>query len=401
MMSKSGPRPTEEAVYLDASATTPVEPLVLEAMEPFWTDAFANPSAPHAWGAAVEKRVQQCRRFLAQRLGCGPEGIIFTSGGTEANNLALQGSARMQPEGRHAITTAIEHPSVLRVMEYLESTAGWRVTVLPVNRDGIVTPEAVAAALEPATRLVSIMQVNNEIGSINPVTAIGQHIQVVNQKRPRSHRIRFHVDAVQAVGRLPLPSSADGVDLLSISGHKIGGPKGSGLLFCRSGIQLQPLLLGGGQENGLRAGTENVPGIIGLTKAYQLAEERRSADSVRLQHIHDNLREMAADIPGSAFNSPADGAPHILNVRFEGVPAAILIHYLEQDGILASVGAACSTQNQAVSHVLTAIGCSEAEAQTSVRLSFAAGLTDHQLVRVRRCLPKAVEAVRAVYEGSL
>lgn len=399
-MNSNQPTPSKEGVYLDASATTPVDPLVLAAMEPYWAETFANPSAPHAWGAAVEQRIQQCRGFLAQRWGCEPQGVIFTSGGTEANNLALQGSAGLYLEGQHAVTTAVEHPSVLRVMEYLEAAAGWRVTVLPVEQDGTVTPEAVEAALEPSTRLVSIMQVNNEIGSINPVAAIGECIQVVNQKRPRSHRIRFHVDAVQAAGKLPLPTPAEGVDLLSISSHKIGGPKGAGMLLSRTGINLQPLLLGGGQEGGLRSGTENVPGIVGLTKAFQIVEERRETRAAHLQHAKMMLGEIVRAIPESAFNSPANGAPHILNVRFRGVPAEVLVHYLEQEGIMVSVGAACSTRDQSVSHVLAAIGCSVDDAQTSIRMSFTADVTNSQVARVRRYLPAAVAAVRSVYEGS-
>lgn len=383
-------------VYLDHSATTPVDPEVVAAMEPYWHLHYGNPSSPHLLGVEAESALAQCRRFLAQVLKANnPNEICFTSGGTESNNLAILGYARAQYKPGHIITTAIEHPSVLNPISYLSANCGWRVTHLPVDSSGKIDPAFLARTISPETSLISIMLVNNEIGVIQDMAEISRVIAAANQGRRQ--KIAFHVDACQAFGTVPIDISRLKIDMLSISGHKIFGPKGIGLLYVRTGIQLQPLVFGGGQEGGLRSGTENVPAIVGLAKAAQLAVTGFEEHAAVLAELRSHLLSRLLQIPGSFCNSPPDGAPHIVSVRFEGIRAEVLVHYLEQKGVYLSVGAACSSHKQRASHVLQAIGLSPEQAGTTVRIGLSRKLTLEQIEYACDMIAASVAEVRQIY----
>lgn len=362
-------------VYLDNSATTPVRPEVAAAVETALTHTFGNPSAAHALGVEAEKAVRRAREQVAEVLRVSPEEIIFTSGGTEANNLALKGLARaLRRRGRHLITTAVEHPSVLNACRQLEEE-DFEVTYLPVSREGLVDPQEVVRALRPDTVLVSVMHVNNEVGAIQPVEEIGRLLA----KQPR--KIYFHVDAVQSFGRLPVLPEAWNVDLLTVSAHKIHGPKGVGALYVRKGTRLVPLMGGGDQERGLRPGTENVPGIAGFGVAAELAFREASTAVERMAALRRRLWEgIRARLPQARYNGPPPeaAAPHILNVSF-GVPAEILLHSLEGAGIYVSSGAACHSRRPDPSHVLQAMGLAEEDLRSAIRFSLSSLTTEEEI----------------------
>lgn len=353
-------------VYLDNAATTRVLPEVVEAMREAMLDQYGNPSSLHRLGLEAEKLTATARGRLATVLDCVPEEVIFTSGGTEANALAIRGTAwARHGEGRHLITTRTEHPSVLETCRMLEQE-GWEVTYLEVDSGGMLDPAQLERTLRPTTVLVTVHYVNNEVGAIQPIDAI-RGVLGSGKRRPW-----LHVDAVQALGKLPVRVSGLGADLLSLSAHKIHGPKGAGALYARRGIRLRPLLAGGEQEFGLRAGTENVPGIVGLGLAAQLAEEARPLAS---EHMRQLKAEMGArlltEVPGCRINGPPpeQGAPHILNVRLPGIRGETMVHYLEEHGVYVSTTSACASRRHAVSHVLVALGLSEEEAASSLRIS--------------------------------
>lgn len=382
-------------VYLDHSATTPVDPEVLAAMEPYWHQHFGNPSSPHLLGAEASSALTQCRRYLAQALRVYPNEICFTSGGTESNNLAILGYARAQYKPGHIITTAIEHPSVLNPISYLTASCGWRATLLPVDSSGKIDPGDLSRAISPDTVLISIMLVNNEIGSIQDMAEISRVIAAANQGRRQ--KIVFHVDACQAFGSVPFDISQLKIDMLSISGHKIHGPKGIGLLFVKTGIQLQPLLFGGGQEGGLRSGTENVPAVVGLAKAAQLAVSGFEEHAAALAALKTRLVERLLMIPETFVNSPPDGASHIVSIRFEGIKAEVLVHFLEQRGIYLSVGAACSSRKQKASHVLQAVGLSPEQAGATIRIGLSPKLTMEQIDYACQAIAASVAEIRQIY----
>lgn len=330
-------------------------------------ETYGNPSSLHRKGLESEKLIEQAREIIARSLAVKKQEIFFTSGGTESNNLALQGAARAyRSRGRHIISSQIEHKSVLETLAALEKE-GFEVTYLPVDQQGRVRVEDVQKSLRDDTILVSIMYCNNETGAMQPIEEIGQLL------RDRS-KLLFHVDGVQAYGKIPLKLRGQRIDLLSLSSHKIHGPKGVGALYVRSGVHVQPLLYGGGQEHGLRSGTENVPGIVGFGKAAEQTYAQLDEARKHLQHLRDSFRErVQREIPEVRINTPEGelAAPHIVNVSFAGLRGEVLVHALEQEGIFVSTGSACSSKEVSFSHVLRAIGLSEAEGIGSLRFSFA------------------------------
>ncbi|NLZ39631.1 MAG: cysteine desulfurase [Firmicutes bacterium] len=378
-------------IYLDNSATTAVRPEVAEVMQEVLCENYGNPSSLHRRGLLAERVKKEARRVLAEACGIKENEIIFTSGGTEANNLAIKGVARrFKRRGRHLITTKVEHPSVLYTCRALEQE-GFQLTYLDVDADGLVTPEAVAEAVTEETILVSIMHVNNEVGSIMPVAEIGS---LIKQKNPRT---LFHVDAVQSFCKLPVRPQAWQVDLMTVSAHKIHGPKGIGALYCREGVQLAPLLHGGDQEGGIRPGTENMAGIAGFAEAVRLLLPQQAENSRQMGKLKEMLLAgLQARLSGIRANGSLPGAPHILNLTIEGIKGEVLIHALAEDGIYASTGSACHSHRADPSHVLLAMGRTPQEIEASLRFSFAATNTVEEIEYAIDKISAAVEMLRLV-----
>ncbi|MCC6944034.1 MAG: cysteine desulfurase [Thermomicrobiales bacterium] len=357
-------------IYLDHAATTPVDPVVTAAMQPWFTERFGNPSSIYQLGQDARAAIELSRQQCATVLGCHPSEIVFTSGATESNNQTLLNimldSTSKTDERPHLITSAIEHHAVLHPAEWLEQR-GIDVTVLPVDTNGIVDPDNVRRAIGPSTRMISLMYANNEVGSVQPIAAVGSIA--------RERGVLFHTDAVQAAGQLPLNVNALGVDFLSLSAHKFYGPKAVGLLFARKGSPLAHLQMGGGQESGRRGGTENVPGIVGLGMALQIAEAGRESYGEHCRTIRDGLWEgLQEQIGGITLNgapteNPGARLANNLNVAIEGVQGETVLLNLDMLGIAASAGSACTTGNTQPSHVLTAMGLSAEHARSSIRLT--------------------------------
>ncbi|NMB35216.1 MAG: cysteine desulfurase [Firmicutes bacterium] len=353
-------------VYLDNSATTQVYPEVIKTMQQIMGEKFGNASSLHRRGTEAERILQASRRAIAGILGAKNEEITFTSGGTESNNLAVLGIARHYlRRGRHLLTTAIEHASVLEPFKQLERE-GFSVSYLLPDERGIISPREVTAALTPETTLVSIMHVNNEIGSIQPLSQIAAAIKT---KNPATI---LHVDAVQSFCKLPLSPEALGIDALSISAHKIHGPKGVGALYLRAGTLLEPLFRGGGHEKGLRPGTENIPGIAGLALAAQMGIKDRKVKASHLQNLKEKLiNVIQSEHPRVKLNGPRmeEGAPHIFNLSFPGFKGEIILHALEQKGIYVSTSSACHAGSKDPSHVLKALGLKKESLEGALRFS--------------------------------
>lgn len=345
-------------IYLDNAATTKVNHQVLKEMLPFFTESYGNPSAAHHFGGVAKKAVERARICCAELIGAEPEEIYFTSGGTESDNTALFSVAA----GSSVITSTTEHHAVLNPCQRLE-TKGCHVTYLGVDREGFIGTDELERAIEPNTFMVSIMTANNEIGTIAPVAAIGNIC--------RERNILFHTDAVQAFGHIPIDVNAMNIDLLSASGHKLGAPKGVGLLYVRKGVDLPPLLLGGGQERGLRSGTLNVPSIVGLGEAARLAKCDMEENGRKECDLRDHLiKRMVTEISGVTLNgSQKDRLPGNANFMIKDIHAAELVQLLAGEGIFVSTGSACSSSDSKPSHVLTAIGLSKKEAGASVRIT--------------------------------
>jgi cysteine desulfurase len=383
-------------VYLDHHSTTPVDPRVLDAMLPHFTQAYGNASnRTHAFGRSASAAVEQAREQVAQALGARYSELYFTSGATEANAIALQGAARRRP-GAHLVTSAIEHRSVLDAMRRLERE-GWRLTVLPVDRHGFVDPREVAQALRPDTALVSIMAANNEIGTIEPIAAIGEAV--------RESGALFHVDATQALGRVPIDVEAMSIDLLSLSAHKLHGPKGAGALYVRRRVQIDALAEGGGQERGLRPGTLNVPGIVGLGAACELALRSIAENEPRIAALRDRLQQLLLEaLDGVTVNGPQHGRLAAnLNVTIDGVEADALLLGLPE--LALSAGAACSTSQAKPSHVIEAIGAIHRAPAAVLRFGLGRGNTVDEIDRAARCVVDRVRrlrgnAVQARIEGA-
>ena len=373
-------------IYLDNSATTQCYPEVASLMHTLLCEDYGNPSSMHAFGVSAERFLRTSREQIARTLKCKEGEILFTSGGTESDNLALFGAARAyHRQGRHIVTMCIEHPAVLEAAAALEKE-GFEVTYLPVDAAGIVRLPDVEAALRDDTILVSVMHVNNEIGSVQPVAEIGQCI------KRRSEKILFHVDAVQGYGKVPLSLSASKIDLLSVSSHKIHGPKGAGFLYVKKGVRLIPLLYGGGHQGGLRSGTENVPGYAGTGLAAEMTFREMEVKTARMRGLRDKLLDGLCGaledvfVPGASCSGAGAGdlddgthAPHILPLTVRGVRAEVLLHALEDHGICVSAGSACATHHPQTSPVLKAIGLSEEDAASTVRMSLSEFTTEEEI----------------------
>lgn len=375
---------SQSRVYLDYAATTPVDPRVLEAMRPFLEQAYGNPSSLHHWGKQARKGLEEARGVVAACLEAEPEEIVFTSGATEANNLVIAGIAEaLRERGRHLITTQIEHVAVAEAFERLERQ-GWEVTWLPVDGEGFVSVEALENAIRPDTILASIIYGNNEIGTLQPIEILGKLL--------RERGVLFHTDAVQTAGKLPLSMKTLPVDYLTLSAHKIYGPKGVGALYLRKGApRPQALLVGGGQENALRAGTENLSGIAGLAQALKLATESMSEGSVRLRELQGFLIEgIEAAVPSAVLNGPREVMRRVPgNVHFSFPPAEgeSLVLHLDLKGIAVSSGSACHSRVIEPSRIVKALGKSDAVARATVRFSIGRHTTRADLERVIEILP--------------
>lgn len=369
-------------IYLDNSATTRTFPAVRETMVRTMAEDFGNPSSLHRKGVEAERYVRQAQEQIARSLKVDPKEILFTSGGTESNNLAILGTAMAASRiGRHLVTSSVEHPSVSEAMKYLEEQ-GYSVTWLPVDSQGRVSPEAVEAAVTPETILVSIMAVNNEIGTREPVEEMGPRIKA------RNPRCLFHVDAVQGFGKYRLRPRAAKIDLLSVSAHKIHGPKGIGFLYVRDGVRLHPILFGGGQQHGLRSGTENVPGIAGLGAAVEEIYRDHEARMDRLYACKARLTQGLRKLPDVRVNGPEgrEGAPHIVSASFAGVRSEVLLHALEEKGIYVSAGSACSSHHPGVSSTLAAIGLDKKWLESTLRFSMSMDTTEEEIDTVLQAL---------------
>ena len=361
----------EHSIYLDHNATTPIRPEVIAAMNAVAGDpAVQNPSSVHLPGRMAKRAMKAARTTIAEGIGAKPAEIVFTGGGSEAINLAIKGAFFCdEPARRHIITTQIEHPAVLRTCEWLESR-GARVTYLPVDLWGLVTPAEVEAAITDETALISIMHANNEVGTIEPIAEIGSIA--------RAHGVPFHVDAVQSVGKIPVDVAALNCDLLSMSAHKIYGPKGVGFLYVREGTKLCPVVHGGGQESGLRGGTENVPGVVGFAEALKLALAEREDNDRKFRELRPLLTDLEKRLPAVRVNSPSDNClPHVVNISFLYVDGMAVAMNLSMKGIYVSVGSACaSNQEMKPSHVLMAMGLNDKAAFGAVRFSMGRSTTE-------------------------
>jgi cysteine desulfurase len=352
-------------VYLDNSATTRQYDEVTDLMADTAKNCYGNPSSLHGLGLDAEKAMKEGRKRIASAFNSSPDEVTITSCGTESDNLAIIGAAMAsQRKGKHLITSLIEHPAVLETMKYLE-TQGFEITRLGVDRDGLISPEEIAAAVRPDTILVSVMHTNNIIGAVEPVEEIGKAVKAANPNT------LFHVDAVQGFGKAQIYPKRMNIDLLSVSGHKIHGPKGTGFLYIADGVRLVPQMHGGGQQNGLRSGTENVPGIAGMALAARMLYKDLDSDRAKLFSMKNRLIERLGVIPDVVFNGRTDetAAPHILSVRVRGVRAEVLLHALEDKGIFISAGSACSSNHPRPSETLMAIGVPAKEMENSIRIS--------------------------------
>lgn len=384
-------------VYLDSAATTALHPQVLEVMLPHFREEFGNPSATYGLGKRAHEAVQQARKTVAGVLGCRPMEVIFTSGGTESINTAIKGVAVQQQRaraGNHIVTTQIEHHAVLHACQYLERF-GFEVTYLPVDDGGLVTPDAVAAAVTPATVLVSVMTANNEVGTIEPIFEIAAAVR--ERARTLGKRIPFHTDAVQAPNSLDMRFADHGIDLLSLAAHKFRGPKGIGVLYMRKGVPFLAQMNGGGQERQRRAGTENVPGIVGMAEALRLTQETLAADRERISALARRLRDgIERAIPHVRLNGhPEQRLANNVSYCFEGADAQELIRDLDAAGIACSAGAACGATTVEPSHVLLAMGVSLERAASTLRLTIGHEITQSDIDYVLTVLPGAVERSRA------
>jgi cysteine desulfurase len=357
------PLATHAAIYLDHNATTPIAPEVLGAMRPYLEDRFGNPSSAHWYGAVAHHAVERARAEVAALLGCEPDSVVFTAGGSEADNLAIKGVALGRlSDGGHIITSAIEHPAVLGACRYLERRLGCRLTILPVDGFGIVDPEDVRRAIEPGTVLISVMHANNEVGTLEPIAEIAGVA--------REHGIACHTDAAQSVGKVPVDVDELAVDLLTVTGHKLYAPKGIGALYVRPGTRLDSLIHGAGHEHGLRAGTENVPYIVGLGAACGLAAERlRAGAPEQVRRLRDRLHAaLRSTVPGVALNGHAEKRlPNTLNVSFPDQDGESLL--ARTPSVAAATGSACHSGRTEPSSVLIAMGLDAQRALGAVRLS--------------------------------
>jgi len=375
-------------IYLDHAATTPVKPEVLEEMLPYFTNKFGNASSIYSIGRESKKAIEEARERVAKALGAMPREIFFTGSGSEADNWAIKGVAYAnKAKGNHIITTAIEHHAVLHTCQYLESD-GFEVTYLPVDENGLISPEQVRKAIKPSTTLITIMFANNEIGTIQPIAEIG--------KIAKEHNIYFHTDAVQAVGNIPINVNELNVDLLSLSAHKFYGPKGVGALYIRKGVKITNFLHGGAQERGRRASTENVAGIVGLGKAIELATNNIEQYNKKLIELRDRtIEEITKKVPFVKLNGDRyKRLPGNVNFSFQFIEGESLLLMLDMKGIAASSGSACTSGSLDPSHVLLAIGLDHETAHGSLRITFGEENTHEDVDYLMEVLPAIVQRLR-------
>jgi cysteine desulfurase len=378
-------------IYLDHNATTPVDPAAADAMMRALRDLFGNASSVHYYGQQAKAAIDDARSAVAALLGGEPSEVIFTSGGTEADNFAIRGAAEaFEVTGRkHLITSGIEHEAVLNTFKAL-AKRGWKTTILPLDASGIVPPGRLREVMTDDTALVSIMHANNEIGTIQPIAELAAIAHV--------HGALFHTDAVQSAGKIPVSARALGVDLLSVSAHKFYGPKGIGALWAKRGVRLSPFLSGGKQERNRRAGTENVPGAIGMGVAATRAMQKMESEAARLSALRDRLENgILSSVPNTEVNGSRDArVPNTTNISFERIEAESLLIALDLEGVAVSTGSACSSGTLEPSHVLKAMNLSSHRAQNSIRFSLGASNTEEQIDHVISILPKIVTKLRSL-----
>jgi cysteine desulfurase len=376
-------------IYFDHNATTPVAPAVADALLQALTEDFGNASSVHHFGQRAKARLDEARSDVAALIGAEPSEVVFTSGGTESDNFALRGVAEaLEPTGRkHLVASAIEHEAVLVTLKAL-ARRGWKTTLVPVDATGIVKPEALAGCLTDDTAIVSVMHANNEIGTIQPIAELAA--------LAHARGALFHTDAVQSVAKIPVAVRSLGVDLLSLSAHKFNGPKGAGALWIKRGTRITAHMTGGKHERTRRAGTENVPGLVGLGVAAKLAAAKLEADAVRLTALRDRLESgVLASVPGTAVNGQLEPrVPNTTNISFDGIEAESLLIALDLEGIAVSTGSACSSGTLEPSHVLRAMGLPAHRTQNSIRISLGAGNTTEQVDLLLEKLPPLVGKLR-------
>jgi len=375
----------DSVIYFDNNATTRLAPEALEAMRPYLTELYGNPSSIHGFGSQVARKIQEAREQISALLGAAdPVEIVFTSCGTEGDNAAIRGILESQPDKRHIVTTQVEHPAVLSLYQHLEKK-GYRVTWLRVDGNGMLDLDELKASLRDDTALVSIMYANNETGVIFPIEAIGEIV--------KARGIPFHVDAVQAAGKMPLNLKQAPVDLLTISAHKFHGPKGVGALYVRRGITFRPFMIGGHQERSRRGGTENVAGIVGMGKAAELALKSMPEEERRVRALRDQLeKSLLESCPDSRVNGhPTNRLPNTLNLSFKFLEGEAILVLLDQFGICASTGSACTAGSAEPSHVLTAMGVPPDWLQGAVRLSLSRYTTEKEVLFVNQKVPLIVQ----------
>jgi len=383
-----------KSIYFDHAATTPLDERVFEAMKEFFHISYGNASSLHTFGRKARAGIDKSREIIANMINAKDSEIYFTSSGTESDNLAVKGIAyAYRDKGEHIITSIVEHHAVLNTCEFLESK-GFKVTYLPVNKYGLVDPSDVKKSIDKETILISIMHANNEVGTINDISEIG--------KITRENEILFHSDAVQTFGKLPIDVDRIGVDLLTISGHKIYGPKGVGALYVRRGIKIQPLLHGGSHERNKRAGTENVPGIVGLGKAAEIRAEEMESEFKYLSELEDYFREnLCETIDNINFNGhPEEKLPGYLNISFSGIEGESLLLSLDLEGIAVATGSACTSGSSLPSHVLEAMGLSPEMIQASIRISLGKQNTKQDIDYALSVFPKVIKRLRELSSTS-
>lgn len=377
-------------IYLDNSATTKPYQEVVDKMVLALTTQYGNPSSIYKKGIEVEREIKEIRRNIARSLGAKETEIYFTSGGTECNNTIIRSVAKLNKKTKnHIISTVIEHPSVLNTLKDLEAD-GFEVTYLPVGKDGKISLEDLKNAIKKETILVSVMHVNNEIGTIQPIEEIGKYLKSLDEK------VYFHVDGVQSYAKIKFRPSRYNIDFMSVSGHKLHGPKGIGFMYVKENNRIKPLLTGGGQEVGIRSGTENVPGIYGIGEAVRILNQDLEGTIDKVRGLRDLLKEeILANIDNVKINSPEDGVCHVLNVSFRGVRGEVLLHYLEQKEIYVSTGSACSSKKKG-SHVLNAIGLTPDEIEGAIRFSLSDLNTKEEIMKTVEVLKESVSDLRMI-----
>ena len=377
-------------IYLDNSATTKPYKEVIDKMVYALSTDYANPSSLHRKGVEVEKNIKTIRQSIARTLGAKDKEIYFTSGGTESNNAIIRGVVALNKKRKnHIISTTIEHPSVLNTLKDLEAE-GCEVTYLEVDKDGKINIEDFKKAIKATTCLVTIMHVNNEVGSIQPIQAIGKYLKTLNDK------IYLHVDAVQSYGKINFRPSKYNIDFMSVSGHKLHGPKGIGFMYVKENNRIKPMLTGGGQEIGIRSGTENTPGIYGLGEAIKIINEDLDSKIEKIKNLRYLLKnQIIENIEEIKINSPEDSVCHILNISFYGIKGEVLLHYLEQKGVYVSTGSACSSKKKG-SHVLNAMGLTPQEIEGTIRFSLSDLNTEEEMKEAVNIVKESVNDLRMI-----